>query len=52
MSKFDYKAVIKNIPHKPGIYQYWNEENELIYIGKAKDLRNRVTSDFVKDTNV
>jgi excinuclease ABC subunit C len=52
MSKFDYKEAIKNIPHRPGIYQYWNEENELIYIGKAKDLRNRVTSYFVKDTNV
>jgi excinuclease ABC subunit C len=52
MSKFDYRAALKNIPHRPGIYQYWNEENELIYIGKAKDLRNRVTSYFNKDTNV
>ncbi|GAA4096235.1 excinuclease ABC subunit UvrC [Mucilaginibacter panaciglaebae] len=52
MSKFDYRAALKNIPHKPGVYQYWNEDNELIYIGKAKDLRNRVSSYFVKDTNV
>lgn len=52
MSKFDYRAALKNIPHKPGVYQYWNEENELIYIGKAKDLRNRVSSYFVKDLNV
>ncbi|MDF2433086.1 MAG: excinuclease subunit [Mucilaginibacter sp.] len=53
MSKsFDYKAALKNIPHKPGIYQFWDEERELIYIGKAKDLRNRVTSYFNKDTNV
>jgi excinuclease ABC subunit C len=53
MSKdFDYKAVLKNIPHKPGVYQYWDADNELIYIGKAKDLRNRVTSYFNKDTNV
>jgi excinuclease ABC subunit C len=53
MSKsFDYRAALKNIPHKPGVYQFWNEERELIYIGKAKDLRNRVTSYFNKDTNV
>ncbi len=52
MSQFDYRAALKNIPHKPGVYQYWNEEKELIYIGKAKDLRNRVTSYFNKDTNV
>ncbi|SDS31745.1 Excinuclease ABC subunit C [Mucilaginibacter mallensis] len=43
---FDYKAALKNIPHKPGIYQYWDSEKELIYIGKAKDLRNRVSSYF------
>jgi len=52
LTKFDYRAALKNIPHKPGVYQYWNEENELIYIGKAKDLRNRVSSYFVKDLNV
>ena len=52
MKVFDYKAILKNIPHKPGIYQFWDEEKELIYIGKAKDLRNRVTSYFNKDTNV
>src|SRR6201985_1164160 len=52
MEKFDYRSALKNIPHKPGVYQYWNEDKELIYIGKAKDLRNRVTSYFNKDTNV
>src|SRR5476651_593664 len=52
MDTFDYRAELKNIPHKPGVYQYWNSENELIYIGKAKDLRNRVTSYFNKDNNV
>ncbi|PJJ79815.1 excinuclease ABC subunit UvrC [Mucilaginibacter auburnensis] len=52
MSQFDYKEALKKIPHKPGVYQYWNAENELIYIGKAKDLRNRVGSYFNKDLNV
>ena len=51
-SGFDYRTALKNIPHKPGVYQFWDEERELIYIGKAKDLRNRVTSYFNKDTNV
>lgn len=50
--KFDYREALKNIPHKPGVYQYWNEEKELIYIGKAKDLRNRVASYFIKDNQV
>src|ERR1700744_2045383 len=49
---FDYRAAIKKIPHKPGVYQYWNADNELIYIGKAKDLRNRVGSYFNNDFNV
>jgi len=50
--KFDYKEALKNIPHKPGVYQYWDSEKELIYIGKAKDLRNRVGSYFNKDLNI
>jgi len=49
---FDYRAALKNVPHKPGVYQFWDTENELIYIGKAKDLRNRVNSYFNKDINV
>jgi excinuclease ABC subunit C len=52
MESFDYRGALKNIPHKPGVYQFWDNERELIYIGKAKDLRNRVTSYFNKDTNV
>jgi excinuclease ABC subunit C len=47
---FDYKAALKNIPHKPGVYQYYDAHNELIYIGKAKDLRNRVASYFNNDS--
>jgi len=50
MSNFDYKEAVKDIPHKPGVYQYWDEENTIIYIGKAKDLKNRVSSYFNKDT--
>jgi len=49
MSAFDYKKVLADIPHKPGVYQYWDMEDTLIYIGKAKDLRNRVGSYFIQD---
>jgi excinuclease ABC subunit C len=52
MEKFDYREALKNIPHKPGVYQYWDSEKVLIYIGKAKDLRNRVASYFNKDTQI
>ena len=46
---FDYKAALQNIPHKPGVYQYYDKLDELIYIGKAKDLKNRVSSYFNND---
>lgn len=46
---FDYRKKLETIPHKPGVYQYFDEEGTLIYIGKAKDLRNRVSSYFNND---
>jgi excinuclease ABC subunit C len=46
---FDYKSYLEKIPHKPGVYQYYDETGTLIYIGKAKDLRNRVSSYFNND---
>lgn len=49
MSSFDYKKAVKDIPRKPGVYQYFDVDDKLIYIGKAKDLRNRVSSYFVQD---
>ncbi len=50
MEKFDYKQALKKIPPRPGVYQFWDAEGELIYIGKAKNLKNRVTSYFSGDT--
>jgi excinuclease ABC subunit C len=52
MSTFDYKKALADIPHKPGVYQYWDQEDTLIYIGKAKDLRNRVGSYFNSDNQM
>lgn len=52
MIAFDHKRALADIPHKPGVYQYFDAEDTLIYIGKAKDLRNRVSSYFVQDRHV
>ncbi|MGZ8199491.1 MAG: excinuclease ABC subunit UvrC [Methylosarcina sp.] len=43
---FDVKGFIKNLTTRPGIYKMLNEEGEIIYIGKAKNLKNRVSSYF------
>ncbi|MDR7128935.1 excinuclease ABC subunit C [Algoriphagus sp. 4150] len=40
------------LPDHPGVYKYFNEENELIYVGKAKSLKKRVGSYFNKNAGV
>jgi len=45
---FEYKVVIPTLPEKPGVYQYFNTEDEIIYVGKAKNLKKRVSSYFTK----
>ncbi|HCN82426.1 MAG TPA: excinuclease ABC subunit C [Sphingobacteriaceae bacterium] len=50
MEKFDHREALKKIPPKPGVYQFRDANGELIYIGKAKNLKNRVSSYFNKDT--
>jgi len=43
------KALIKTLPDTPGVYQYFDNESTLLYVGKAKNLKKRVTSYFTKD---
>ncbi len=46
MAEFDYKQELGRVPHEPGVYRYFDSAGEVIYVGKAKDLRNRVSSYF------
>ena len=48
-NNIDYlKSLIKVLPNKPGIYQYYDSTDTIIYIGKAKNLKKRVASYFTK----
>src|SRR5690554_6918486 len=40
-----------SIPEKPGVYQFLNDKKEIVYIGKAKNLKKRVSSYFTKTHN-
>lgn len=43
------KNIIKTLPDKPGVYQYFDDKGKIIYVGKAKSLKKRVASYFNKD---
>lgn len=43
------QLILSNLPDKPGVYQFFNKDNILIYVGKAKSLRKRVYSYFSKE---
>lgn len=43
------KLIVQNLPEKPGCYQYLDEKGIVIYVGKAKNLKRRVSSYFLKD---
>lgn len=43
------QEILKRIPENPGVYQYFDETDTIIYVGKAKNLKKRVLSYFSKD---
>ncbi len=48
MNDFDYKKALTKVPELPGVYRYFDEDGTIIYVGKAKNLKNRVSSYFAK----
>ena len=40
--------IIQHLPKKAGIYQYYDKNNRILYLGKAKNLKTRVSSYFSK----
>ena len=49
MEKEQFKKIQSSIPQEPGIYQYFDDKSKLLYVGKAKHLRNRVSSYFLSN---
>lgn len=49
MTKEEIKKILPTLPESPGCYQYFNKEGTIIYVGKAKNLRKRVSSYFRED---
>ena len=43
------RGIVQNLPDSPGIYQYLNDEGTIIYVGKAKNLKRRVSSYFNRE---
>lgn len=43
------KGIVQTLPEKPGSYQYYDDEGTIIYVGKAKNLKRRVSSYFNKE---
>ena len=49
MSAFDIPNFLKTLPHEPGVYRMLGEEDQVLYVGKALDLKRRVSSYFQKN---
>ncbi len=47
MSTFDSKLFLQNVSQRPGVYRMMNADGDVLYVGKARNLKNRLTSYFV-----
>ena len=45
------KSIVQSLPEKPGTYQFYDSEHTIIYVGKAKNLKSRVSSYFYKEVD-
>ena len=48
MTQKEFQHIVLTIPGEPGIYKYFDSNKKLLYVGKAKNLRKRVSSYFTK----
>lgn len=48
---FDYKPFLKSLTDRPGVYQMYDQDQQILYVGKAKNLKNRVSSYFRSKTH-
>ncbi len=48
MTKAEFNTIMQSLPHQPGCYKYYDADKVLLYVGKAKNLRKRVSSYFNK----